>query len=111
MKHPHAEVIKAWADGKTVQVRVPRMEWRDFTYNGNNYLSFDKNLEYRIKPEEVVEYTVVYRSGVPGSHFLKTIEGVVDFYSVHGKGHEGYLKRTTVDGKVVKMELIPKDQS
>lgn len=55
--HKHAEVIKAWADGKTIQylrhathtedVRgLPKTVWDDCFKP-----SWDKNIEYRVKPE------------------------------------------------------------
>lgn len=47
MKHVHAEVIHAFADGALVQVRTPGSEhWANTVYP-----DFDKKLEYRIKPE------------------------------------------------------------
>lgn len=47
MKHVHAEVIHAFADGALVQVRIPGSEhWANTIYP-----DFDKKLEYRIKPE------------------------------------------------------------
>jgi hypothetical protein len=48
MKHKHCDVIKAWADGESIQVKLIKLncvEWID-TYNP----IFDENLEYRIKP-------------------------------------------------------------
>jgi len=107
MKHPHAEVIKAWADGKTVQGRPPRTEWQDFTYNGDNYMTFDKNLEYRIKPEEVVDYGMIFHTGTTSSQYFQDKEKLLSYY-VRETEYQGFLKRTTVDGKVVKMEFIPK---
>lgn len=108
MKHPHAEVIKAWADGKTVQVLAGNGEWSDMTYSDGSWNTFSPQIQYRIKPEEVVEYTVVHKSGLSGSHFLKTVEAVGDFYFSELTKIQGFLKRTTVDGKVVKMEFVPK---
>ena len=58
MKHKHAELIKAWADGAEIQVYTD--VWRD-------YLSplWKLNLDYRIKPEEkkpVVRWLWAYRN-------------------------------------------------
>ena len=108
MKHPHAEVIKAWADGKTIQGRAPGIAWQDFTYNGDNFLIFNKNAEYRIKPEEVVDYTMVVGSGVPCAKFFTEKEKAQIYYVTSLDSHVGFLKRTMLDGKVVKMEFIPK---
>ena len=61
MKHPHAELIKAWADGAEIQVFHPNLDtWDDCTYNP----SWMVNIKYRIKPEpkpDVVEYFRVGR--------------------------------------------------
>ena len=51
--HQHAELIHAWADGKTIQTRLKESQekWKDFL--GSNLPLFnDKHFEYRIKPEK-----------------------------------------------------------
>lgn len=107
MKHPHAEVIKAWADGKTIQVRALGGDWRDFTYDGTNFLEFSKQFEYRIKPEEAVRYTIISQKGNAGVAWFETPSTALDYYTSPSP-IQGFLKRTTVDGKVVKMEFVPK---
>lgn len=63
--HKHADTIKAWADGKQIQVRVsPLQGWLDWIpqqkYNGIS--QFDdiprwiESYEYRVKPETRVLY-------------------------------------------------------
>jgi GH35 family endo-1,4-beta-xylanase len=52
MKHKHAELIKAWAEGAEIQVKAHKLVWED----RENPL-WDTDSEYRIKPEE--EKTVV----------------------------------------------------
>ena len=48
MKHKHAELIKAWADGAEIQQYMINLdEWADCTYNP----SWNVNKTYRIKPE------------------------------------------------------------
>jgi hypothetical protein len=44
--HKWAEVIKAWADGAEVEMRVNR-NWQDIEHP-----SWDVSIDYRIKPEE-----------------------------------------------------------
>ena len=44
--HKHAEVIRAFADGATIQVGYPTGEWVD-----NAYPHFDEKVQYRVKPE------------------------------------------------------------
>jgi hypothetical protein len=44
--HKHAEVIKAWADGKDIEIRLtPESAWVDTTKP-----SWDEHFEYRVKP-------------------------------------------------------------
>lgn len=100
--HKHAEVIKAWADGKPVEWREASMlRWQLIANPG-----FIKDYEYRIKPEEVVDYTVVLQDGRPGAVFTSTITCLVGFYSANN--YQGFLKRTQLDGQVVSFEYIPK---
>lgn len=48
MKHKHAELIKAWADGAQIQIlHHSTSRWVDA-----NLLLWDTSCEYRIKPEE-----------------------------------------------------------
>ena len=48
MKHKHAELIKAWADGAEIlQYMINLDEWADCTYDP----SWNVNKTYRIKPE------------------------------------------------------------
>jgi hypothetical protein len=48
--HKHAELIKAWAEGAEIEVKVTEgSEWK--TFIGNETPSFDVRFEYRIKPE------------------------------------------------------------
>lgn len=44
--HKHAEIIKAWADGRPVQVRISQDHWADIEKP-----SWHGIQEYRIKPE------------------------------------------------------------
>ena len=56
MKHKHAELIKAWADGAQIQVKACNLVWED---RENPYWATDR--EYRIKPEQpVVRWQWVY---------------------------------------------------
>lgn len=100
--HVHAEVIKAWADGKPIEWREdPLQSWRLIENPG-----FIKGLEYRIKPEEVVDYTVVLPDGRPGAVFTYTIKCLSDYYSA--SSYQGYVKRARLDGQVVSFEFISK---
>jgi hypothetical protein len=50
MKHKHAEVIKAWADGSQVQVKWDGVDWQD----SKDPVWFTE-WEYRIKPSNIQE--------------------------------------------------------
>ena len=100
--HVHAEVIKAWADGKPVEWRIcPPEDWQLIENPG-----FVKDYEYRIKPEEVVDYTIVLADARPGAIFTSTISDLSDYY--HTENVQGYMKRTRLHRKVVSFEFIPK---
>lgn len=100
--HIHAEVIKAWADGKPVEWREhPSDYWRLIEKP-----SFVEDYEYRVKPEEVVDYTVVFSDGRSGVAFTSTISELKYYYAANN--YQGYLKRTRLDGKVVSFEFISK---
>lgn len=57
--HKHAEVIKAAAEGKTIQYRDdPISLWKDYTPdNAFRFLGWYGEGEYRIKPEPVYPVT------------------------------------------------------
>ena len=56
MKHKHADLIHAWADGAEIQYRpVPEYgEWKD----APRHLIWDNLAEYRIKPEPKPNYVL-----------------------------------------------------
>ena len=103
--HVHAEVIKAWADGKPIEWRICSTEdWQLIENPG-----FVKGFEYRIKPEEVVDYAMVYENGVVSSQFYPRINDVhVCTGALNYDFRQGFVKRTRVDGQVVSFEFIPK---
>lgn len=105
--HKHAEILRAIADGKVVQYQTPTVGvWTDFQPDIQGFPTNNCYLAWRIKPEEVVDYTVVLPDGRPGAVFTPTIECLVDFY--HAYTCQGYVKRTRLDGQVVSFEFIPK---
>jgi hypothetical protein len=70
MKHKHAELIKAWADGAQIQSRNDiDIHWED-----NQRPGWAHDTEYRIKPEtkpDVVDYV---RIGVHSDYGIPTLE-------------------------------------
>ena len=102
--HVHAEVIKAWADGKTIEWRTDAsMKWSRAPSP-----TFRHDYEYRVKPEEAVDYTIVTNSGIPCGKFDPQKDRILKFYLILHPNCIGFLKRTMIDGKVVSMEFIPK---
>ena len=51
MKHKHADLIHAWADGAEIQRKRNHEDWDDVPYP-----NWDENTEYRIKPESKPDY-------------------------------------------------------
>jgi hypothetical protein len=56
MKHKHADLIHAWADGAKIQARFPNGEWQDFCYP----IWDGKDIEYRIKPEPKPDFVKIF---------------------------------------------------
>ena len=55
MKHKHADLIKAWADGAKIQVYMISLdEWEDCPHDP----TWNVGRMYRIKPEQKPEITV-----------------------------------------------------
>lgn len=59
--HKHAALIKAWADGATIQIRNTGHNWIDVIGNRPHW---DENTEYRIKPELIVLYYTLFSDGI-----------------------------------------------
>jgi hypothetical protein len=55
MKHKHAELIKAWADGAQIQGKSEYVEWHDLRHP-----SWDKSWQYRIKPKPKPDYVKIF---------------------------------------------------
>ena len=111
--HKNAEIIKAWVDGAEVQYfSITTSEWTPIPSisSGEKLLHiFDsKDLKFRIKPKEVVDYTIVSSLGTPGASFFKDIQTVAENYAAWPTS-SGVLERTTVDGKVVSFKFIPRN--
>lgn len=54
---PHAELIKAWADGAIIEGRAtPKEPWLEL-----DKPTWNPNSEYRVKPQDVVERVLAIR--------------------------------------------------
>jgi len=58
--HKHAGVIKAWADGETIEVKA-NTHAREWVVTGNPIFSLE--YEYRVKPKETVRFLQVRLDG------------------------------------------------
>lgn len=51
----HADIIKKWADGVPIQYKGPDcIEWRDLLPPGQSLVKWLDNVEYRVKPENIL---------------------------------------------------------
>jgi hypothetical protein len=69
MKHIHAELIKAWADGAEIEARYLKASgWTEWRLEDGGFIWYVGGAEYRIKPEpkEDIEETVLASYGVDG---------------------------------------------
>lgn len=106
-EHRLANILRAIADGKVVQYQVlTGGAWTDFKPDIYALPTYNLDLAWRVKPEEVVDYTVVSDSGTPGAYFHSSPALSEEFYAKQTIC--GFLKRTRIDGKVVSLEFIPK---
>ena len=74
MKHKHADLIHAWADGAEIQYRpVPEYgEWKDEP----RHLIWDNLAEYRIKPEQDGSLINEGTKTKPVGKFAKFTDGI-----------------------------------
>lgn len=77
---PHAELIHAWADGATIQIKKDNGEWEDCL---SNRPAWNEKTEYRIKPKEGNEPWVPEKC--EKYFFLNVVEGEirVDYHTWH----------------------------
>lgn len=100
MKHKHAEVIKAWADGEVIEWRPNSDdEWPTIYETPSWY----KGYEYRVKPKENVVYFNVYseRAGILSGY--NTLEEANESKS---SNRTGVIKATFENGNIVKTEIL-----
>jgi hypothetical protein len=93
MKHKHAELIKAWADGAQVQYfyHGEWVDWESYTSP-----SWGKTIEYRIKPEPKPD--VVLRT------FLRPVTSIGMVYNEGAWNDERANISLTFDGETGKLK-------
>lgn len=93
MKHKHADLIHAWADGAIIEFFSPvYKEWEIVKEP-----SWVNNIEYRIKKEPVIEVVYLRRDYAWRSHHYQEI--------IEPDLQKWDLKITYQDGKAIKAEL------
>lgn len=107
MKHPHAEVIKAWVDGKQIEFRTDdRDKWTSLAgpEQSNVCPEFRKDFQYRIKPKSKVKkwrWAVGYCDGskvmlVTGEHFATAEE--------FNSKHKGLVAVQKIDSTMIEVD-------
>ena len=98
MKHKHADLIHAWANGATIEGRFPGEEWEPAVPN------WHVDFEYRVKPEpkpDVVRYAGVYPEGGIGLPY-PSIDGVkLNIKNIFPAG----IIRITINGETGKLAV------
>lgn len=60
--HKHAELIKAWADGAEIQVRVPTYETQTAYWQDTPTPTWGYDCDYRIKPKTIKYRIYMWKS-------------------------------------------------
>lgn len=90
-KHKHAELIKAWADGASIE-KLTKDGWLNCE---PNYILWSLDVEYRIKPESKLDVASYFRS-----------ENYQLFYTIHHKEASLKVKWDGETGKLKSAEVI-----
>ena len=94
MKHKHAELIKAWADGAEIQVKACNLVWED---RENPYWATDR--EYRIKPDPRPDEYVFIKLTIGDGNVYRG-------YSVNTGGKYDSNIKATIDGETGKLKKL-----
>lgn len=92
--HKHAEVIKAWANGKTIQYRVnKKFDWCEISNNG--VIGWYGDLEYRIKPEPKPDVVMYFNEDFV-KYYCRDSRDDCDTLKITFDGETGKLKSAEV---------------
>jgi len=94
--HVHAELIKAWADGAEIQLKMNAVQWGDCV---DPY--WNPDLEYRIKPEPKPDHVYYGVFEMDGSRVLESC-----FTKVNDQGDELKLTFDGETGKLKSAEVL-----
>lgn len=95
--HIHAEIIKAWADGATIQFSTDD----GYSWLTTNSPTWDSNYQYRVKPEpkaDVVYYANVYKTSL--GRFHDTLSQLPRYNESLG------ILKFTYDGETEKLKFV-----
>jgi hypothetical protein len=88
MKHKHAEIIKAWADGAKIQAK-----WKDIWLDVDmNNQVWHTHHDYRIKPEPKPDYYQQYWVDEDGIPYMSGVANL----RLHFDGETGKLKKSEI---------------
>ena len=101
--HVHAEVIKAWADGAEIEVRLKDGEWELC----NQPLWWGHH-EYRIKPQPVIKKMYMHYDSI--ERYVKDIKydgaNVPQQMWAEDRAMGNHLEFTFTDGKLTSVEIV-----
>ena len=106
------EIIKAWTNGKTIQIKpkngslwIDKQSYEECVKSGNDVLFCYEWYDYRIKPEEVVRYVLA-------DHFEEALmrDKMTTAYQPmlhkHPLNITGNIKLTFIDNVLTKAEVV-----
>ena len=97
MKHIHAELIKAWADGAIIESRLMTgVGWTKWQEQHGGFIWYEVNAEYRIKPEPKPDIHNYYRHNVYTNTLTEVLPCERFNLSVTVCGETGKLKSAEV---------------
>jgi hypothetical protein len=97
MKHIHAELIKAWADGAEIEARYLKASgWTEWRLEKGGFIWYDLGAEYRIKPEPIIREEYLVR--------FDNEQGM--FYPCQQETSYGQIKLTYKDNILINAEVI-----
>jgi hypothetical protein len=101
--HVHAEVIKAWADGAEIEVRLKDGEWE--LCNQPLWWGHHK---YRVKPQPVIKKMRMHYDSIEKKVAASGFDGmnVPQQMWTENRAMGAHLEFTFTDGKLTSVEII-----
>lgn len=101
MKHKHAELIKAWADGAIIEARYYKATgWTDWEEEMGGFIWYQSGAEYRIKPRPLPDVQFFLTKSENG--WVETAYGCFI-----GRPVEGFIvTRSWATGEIKSVEIL-----